>query len=190
MAPADIDFARAKLRRRAIRQALYSVWPKPLGAGLIGDTLPADIAAGADELERALYYLCDRGTIARAGSAANGGPALYRLTVEGVDKVESDPAHPVDQARAARMLRLRVLQALSWGGPAPMGVSLISVALAEDTDLDLSEPSIRRALRYLVDRRLVVEDADAGLYRIAADGTDYLAGDGDGIAGVARPTGW
>jgi hypothetical protein len=183
----DIADARARLRRAAIRRALYAVWPRPLGPGLICESLPADIAPIGDELGRDLYYLSDRGQV----QVIPGGLApLYRLTADGVDRVERDQAHSLDLARAARMLRLRVLQALNWGGPAPMGASLISVALTEDADLDLSEPSIRRAAYYLVERHLAAVDADGLLWRITADGVDYLAGDGDGIEGVARPAGW
>ena len=185
----DIADARARLRRGAIRRALYAVYPRPLGAGLLAEALPADLAAEGDDLPRALYYLTDRGHIRTHGQAA-GGPELYALTAAGVDKVESAPDHSLDLARTARMLRLRVLQALQWGGPAPMGASLISVALAEDADLDLSEPSIRRALAYLVERGLASAATEGQLWRITADGIDYLAGDGAGYEGVARPAGW
>lgn len=190
----DIDMARAKLRRAAIRRALYAAYPRPLGAGLIGQNLPLDLAASADELARAMAYLLDRQSVACAGAAAADGPALWRLTADGVDRVEeamagSDRPGEIVSVRSVRMLRLRCLQALSWGGPAPMGVPLISAALAEDTDLDLSEPSIKRALAYLSERRLAVPVHES-LWRIAANGTDYLAGEGDRISGVARPTGW
>ena len=184
----DIADARARLRRAAIRRALYTVYPRPLGLGLIADALPADLTPVGDELPRAIYYLTDRRHVVEHGHP-HSEPRLYRLTADGVDKVESSQDQSLDLARAARMLRLRVLQALSWGGPAPMGPSLISVALAEDADLDLSEPSIRRALAYLEERELVAV-ASEGMWRITADGMDYLAGDGAGIAGVARPTGW
>jgi hypothetical protein len=183
----DIQAARAKLARAAIRRALYSVWPKPMGPGLIAEAIPEDLACTGETLERALYYLRDRGHVETAGALPMGG-SLYRLSADGVDRVESDADFGADRARGARMLRLRVLQALDLGRPQPMGLSLISIALAEDTDLDLSEPSIRRALAYLADRDLAAPQGEA--WRIRGDGIDYLAGDGEGIAGVARPLGW
>jgi hypothetical protein len=183
-----IDEARARLRRAAIRQALYTAWPQPMGPGLIAEALPDDLKATPDELGRALYYLCDRSHVTPCG--ASGPIVLYRLAPDGVDKVEGDVRADVSRVHAVRMLRLRVLQALSWGGPAPMGISLIGAALSSDTDLDLSERSIKRALAYLVERGLSVVNADSNLWRIHAAGTDYLGGDGPDIPGVARPVGW
>ena len=188
----DISALRAAARRAAIRHTLYAVWPRPLGPGLIAESLSADVAANPDELNRALAYLVDRGHLVTGGQTSGAAPvALFRLTPDGVDKVEADPARDPNSVRTVRMLRLRVLQSLSWGGPAPMGVGLIAVSLTEDTDLDLSEPSIRRALAYLTDpTRHLAAEPQAGLYRITADGTDYLSGEGDGIEGVARPQVW
>jgi hypothetical protein len=187
----DIEHARAHHRRAAICTALYTIWPRPMGAGLLVDSLTPDLAAAAGTISRDLAYLTDKGEVEVTGTAAGAGATLYRLTAAGVDRVESDEVRDLNAVRAVRLLRLRCLQALSWGGPAPLGLSLISTALAEDTDLDLSEPSLRRALAYLADpaRRLACE-THPGLYRITAAGTDYLEGSGDGIEGVARPSGW
>lgn len=186
----DIEQARAKLRRAQVRTILYTVWPRPLGAGLIAESLPADLQGSPDALAQALRYLTDRGHVACSGSASRDGAALYALTANGVDRVEAGDRDP-GAVRAVRMLRLRVLQALSWGGPAALGLSLIAVALQSDTDLDLSEPSIRRALAYLTDpaRALACESAP-GLYRISANGIDYLEGAGLDCVGVARPQDW
>lgn len=184
----DIQAARAKLTRAAVRRALYTVWPRPMGAGLIGEALPEDLACSGVDLSRVMYYLKDRGYVAIVGAVASG-TELYRLTVDGIDRVEDDPEFGHERARGARMLRLRCLQALDLGRPQPMGLSLISIALTEDTDLDLSEPSIRRALAYLCDRGLASQSGETA-YRITADGIDYLGGDGEGIQGLARPMGW
>lgn len=184
----DIQAARGKLTRAAIRRALYSTWPRPMGEGLISESLPEDLACAGVDLARAMYYLRDRGQVALAG-AAGTGTELYRLTADGIDRVESDHEFGHERARGARMLRLRCLQALDLGRPQPMGLSLISVALAEDTDLDLSEPSLRRAVAYLCERNLASQHSET-TYRITADGIDYLAGDGEGIPGLARPMGW
>lgn len=189
----DIEIARDRLRQAAILAALYTAWPRPLGAGLIGESLPADLSASASELGRTLYYLCDRGDVQRQGQASPVGPAggspLYRLSCHGIDQRESAPDFGPARARAVRMLRLRVLQALEIDRTHPMSTALVSVALASDTDLDLSIPSLRCALTYLVERDLVrAEGEDA--YSLSAAGIDYLAGDGDGYPGIARPLGW
>lgn len=183
----DIDALRGKARRAAIRRTLYTVYPRPMGAGLIAEALPDDLTAGADELERVLYYLVDKGQVERTGQSG-AGPALYRLTAAGVERVEAGDDFGAERVRGVRMLRLRVLQALDLGRPQPMGASLISMALAEDTDLDLSEPAIRRALAYLTEAGLARAQGEA--WMITAEGIDYLGGDGEGVAGVARPLGW
>lgn len=183
----DIEAARAKLLRAAIRRALYSVWPRPLGAGLIMEAIPDDLICPRECIDRALYYLVDKGTCEPMGHA--GATPLYRLTPDGVDRVESDETYGLDRARLVRMLRLRCLQALDLGRPQPMGLSLISISLAQDTDLDLSEPSIRRALAYLGARNLATAAGETA-YRITAEGIDYLSGDGGNMAGVARPFQW
>lgn len=185
----DINALRAAARRASILATLYAVWPRPLGAGMLAESLPADLTGGPEELHRALAYLLDRGCVTPEGQASGRAAALYRLTADGVDRVEAEPGRDPHAVRAVRMLRLRVLQSLSWGGPAPMGGGLISVSLAEDTDLDLSEPSLRRALAYLVERHLASEP-HPGLFRLSADGTDYLAGQGPDLAGVARAQAW
>jgi len=186
---ADIAALRAKQRQQSIPRLLYQVWPKPLGLTLIAEALAPDEACSVDDLARALAYLHDRGLIRSQPERAHAAP-IYCLTADGVDAVETAAAQ-TDPTRThhTRMLRLRVLQALSWGAPAPMGEGLISTALATDTDLDLSGPSIRRALTYLVERHLAV-DRGAGMFGLTADGTDYLAGDGAGVAGIARPVDW
>jgi hypothetical protein len=182
----DIDAARAKLRREAIRRALYLVWPRPMGPGLLTDALPADLSTGARDLERAVYYLRDRGEIAEDAGADT---PLWRLTAAGIEAHEAEPDYGDDARRAVRMLRLRVLQALDLGRPQPMGTRLIGLALADDTDLDLSEPSLRRALRYLSERELAAA-AGGEAWRITSGGIDYLASEGDAVAGVARPLSW
>jgi len=188
----DLTAARDRLIRAALRQDLYTVWPLPAGAGLLQDSLPADLACNPAELERVLYYLVDRGQVARHGAAAalgrSTGPGLYRLTVAGIDRVEGDPRFGVERARAVRMLRLRCLQALDLGRPRPMGLQLIGLALSTDADLDLGEPSLRRALTYLAECALAAVTGDA--WRITAAGIDYLNGDGDQVVGIARPLGW
>jgi hypothetical protein len=189
----DVDALRNKSRRTAILHILYQVWPRPLGAGMIAESLTPDVCGDADEVRRALHYLRERCLAEPTGHVSAGATAIYRLTAAGVDAVESDPSADLARTRWHRMLRLRVLQALDWGGLRPMPVALISTALAEDTDLDLSEPSVRRALAYLVERELAADCAADGhpdMWRILPDGTDYLAGDGDGIEGVARPQVW
>lgn len=185
----DIDALRTAARRSAIRRALYTAYPRPLGAGLIGEALPDDTAACPEAVERTLFYLLDKGHLARAGQVGGGGPTLYRLTAAGCEAVESDPDFGSERARGVRMLRLRVLQALDLGRPGPMGPGLISMALAEDADLDLSDPAIRRALAYLAEQGLVRTVGEAS-HTITAAGIDYLVGDGGQIAGVARPLGW
>lgn len=189
----DIEIARDRLRQAAIRAALYAAWPRPLGAGLISESLPADLSASASELGRTLYYLCDRGDIQRHGQTSRLGPAdrqpLYRLSVAGIDQHEADPQFGTARARAVRLLRLRVLQALEIDRAHPMSTALVSVALASDHDLDLSIPSLRCALTYLVERDLVRQDGEDA-YSLSAAGIDYLAGDGDGCPGIARPMGW
>lgn len=189
----DIDTLRSKARRAAVLTILYQVYPRALGAGLIYEGLTPDVSGDPDEVRRALAYLVDRHQVTAAGRASDGGPPLYRLTVTGVDTVESQPEANLSRVRATRLLRLRILQALDWGGARPMPVSLIAAALAGDTDLDLAEPSIRRALAYLTEHELATDGRAEGhpdLWRILPGGTDYLAGDGEGIEGVARPTVW
>lgn len=189
----DIDTLRSKARRAAVLFILYQVYPRALGAGLIYEALTPDVTGDPDEVRRALAYLCDRHQVIAAGRASDGGPPLYRLTVAGVDAVEALPDADLTRVRALRLLRLRILQALDWGGARPMPVSLIAAALADDTDLDLSEPAVRRALAYLTEHELASDGHAEGhpdLWRILPGGTDYLAGEGDGIEGVARPTVW
>lgn len=207
---ADIDKARSHLRRAAIRRALYLVWPRPMGLGLIAEALTDDLSGDPEGLCRDLDYLCARGEISADGAVSHGGPPLYRLTAAGVEAHEAAPDFGPQAARNLRMLRLRVMQALDLGRPQPMGTRLISLSLAEDTDIDLSEPSLRRALRYLAERGLVEAGTcgrggdgarlftpaaacgadDDVTWRITAAGIDYLASDGAAVAGVALPARW
>lgn len=184
----DIIAARNKLTRSAIRRALYAVWPRPMGRGLINEALPDDLSCNGPTLERALYYLRDHGHIEVHGRADNG-TTLHRLSLAGIARVETDPDFGAERAQALRMLRLRVLQALDLGQPQPMGLGLIGVALTEDADLDLSELSLRRALAYLVGYELAAQAGDSA-WRITALGMDYLSGEGAEVSGVARPLVW
>lgn len=189
----DFDHVLSRARRDAVLRIFYSVWPAELGAGLVAQGLTPDLAGTPAELAAALAYLRQRGHIEHIGHAAGSGPAIDRLTADGVDAVESAPDADPTRVRGLRMLRLRVLQALTWGGERPLAEALIAAALAEDADLDLTAPSLHRACTYLAARGLVEPvDAPSGprLWRILPDGIDYLEGTGDGIPGVARPLAW
>jgi hypothetical protein len=187
----DMDHERAKLRREHLLHTLYTAWPNPLGSGLLAADLPEDLKCSGDCLDRGLAYLEGRGLLTREPRANGSSVQLHALTATGVDHVESGAEFDTARRRGLRMLRLRVLQALDWGRPQPLGRRLISRALSQDTDLDLTDPSLRRALAYLT----AVGAAESGdgqgeLYKITPDGIDYLDGDGDGIEGVARPVEW
>jgi hypothetical protein len=183
----SLNHLTTRLRQEAILATLYLVWPRPLGPSLLADSLPEDLSASPHELERDLHYLAERGDLILEGPASLDGPPLHRLSLAGVDAAE---AHlPPLQAQPHQMLRLRVLQALDLGRPQPLGERLISLALAEDRDLDLSVPSLRRALRYLQECGLaILKGSDA--WAITAPGIDYLSGQGADRPGIARPQGW
>ena len=188
----DLEILRGKLRRHAIRKALYAAYPMPLGTGLIRESLPEDVAADGKTVENALYYLRDRGQVELVGAAS--GTVLNQLTPAGIDRVESDDRYGPERAANVRMLRLRVLAALDLSRDQPMGLRLLSLALASDKDLDISEPSLLRALAYLSHpsvglASLAGKDA-ATTARITADGIDYVTGDGQGYPGIALPLGW
>lgn len=190
----EANTIRAKARRAAIRRALYAAYPSPMGAGLIAETLTADLldpAGGRDRdplLRSALSYLEDRGRIMAQGRVGGSGSALYRITADGIDHTEREL--PPEQVRQVRLLRYRVLWALSLDSINPWGLALIGAALQSDSDLDRSDMGIRRALAYLMERGLVAEQGEGGLYRITADGMDYLESDGATIEGVAEPYHW
>lgn len=179
--------ARADLTREAILTVLHEAWPRPLGAGLIDQALPDDLARQGKPFGVALYYLTDRGLIAPDGHIANG-PQIYRLTADGVDAIESSPLFAVEAARDARMLRLRALTILALEPGSPMGAGLIGRGLTADIDLDRSPRGIERAMAYLVARGLAEPVGSA--WNIAAAGLDYLAGSGPQIPGVADPVVW
>jgi hypothetical protein len=184
----DIETARAQARRGQIRRTLYTVYPRPLGVGLICEDMPADLATTPTELSRPLYYLIDEGQIQHHG--AQGHVDLYRLTAAGCDRVEADAEHfGLDRARIVRMLRLRVLQTLDLSRTQPMGLALLGMGMSEDTDLDLSPTSIKRALAYLCEIGLVAAEP-GDVWRITAAGIDYLEGDGKKHPGVADPLDW
>lgn len=183
-----LDQARARARRAAIRRTLYAAYPQPVGLGLLRAALPDDLAASAEDVADALYYLHDREHVAAAGAATGAAATLWRLTADGCLKVEAADDYSPDRANRVRMLRTRVLQALDWSGRAGAGPQLIGTTLREDTDLDLSLHSITRALAYLTERGRAV--AEGSVWRITADGLDYLAGEGQDDEGIARPTGW
>lgn len=182
----DIDAVRAKLRRQAIRGALYMIWPRPMGPGLLEEAIPADLQSSQHDLRRAVDYLRLRGEIQEHKGADT---PLWSLTAAGLEAHEASDAVSDDTRRGVRMLRLRVLQALDLGRPRPMGTRLIALALADDADLDLSELGLRRTLRYLAEVDLA-ETAGEEAWGITAAGIDYLAGDGEAVGGVARPIDW
>ncbi|CAK0766002.1 hypothetical protein CCP3SC15_330007 [Gammaproteobacteria bacterium] len=181
----DLELERQKLRRAAIRSVLYSVYPSPMGEGLIFSSIGRDLTPTHHNLREALIYLRDRKQV---NITRRGGISIVGLSADGLDRVESSEDFNPARARQSRMLRLRVLQALSWGGSELMGNALIRAALREDTDLDLSDPALERSLAYLEARGLCAREEN--LSRILPDGTDYLAGEGADITGVTRPTDW
>lgn len=190
-AAAHLDSARARLRRREVRTLLYAAYPGGLGEGLLSGALSArqDLDPTPEKIRATIDYLVDR---AQVTVDTRGRLQIATLTTGGVDAAEAEDGHPVDRVRAHRMLRLRCLQALSYGHPGPpLGLDLLSAFLADDTDLDTSSEALTRALAYLTAAGLAVDVGNGtGLWRIHADGVDYLAGDGDGVPGVARPGDW
>lgn len=187
----DVNTLRAKERRLALLRSLYTVYPRPLSCATLADALSADLRCDRATLERAMHYLGEKGYVADAGAAAAGGPTLHVLTPAGVERVERDPLFGAPRARAVRMLRLRTLQMLNLGRPDPMGVRLIGLSLASDVDLDVSEPSLRRALAYLAGHRLVREEP-GDVWAVTAGGIDLAEGDETAprVEGVAEPVDW
>lgn len=185
----NLEIERARLRREALLSALYASWPQPLGMGLISASLTDDLRCSPEALERDLDYLQSHGQVDLQQPHDEHHATLALLTAGGVDAVEASDRFDTARRRNVRMLRLRVLQALDWGRPQPLGLRLLNRALSQDTDLDTSEPALRRAIAYLLARGMAVS-AGQDLARITAAGIDYLAGDGDGIEGVARPVEW
>lgn len=183
----NLERERERLRRQGLLSTLYTAWPLPVGFGLLRASLSGDLPCSAECLERELGYLADRGLVVSTPRHP-GGVSQHRLSAAGVDAVEAGEEWDAGRRRQVRMLRLRVLQALDLGRPHPLGLRLIGLALREDTDLDLTEPSLRRAVAYLAAREMAETQGD--LTRITAAGVDYLAGEGDACDGIARPAGW
>lgn len=177
-----------QLRRAAILRALYQRYPEPMGEGLILSTLAdrQDLALTHEACKKALGYLADRQCVRLVPRTSI---LLAFLLPDGVDQVEQDPDFPAHERAVTRMLRLRVLQALSWNMGAAMGESLIRKAIKDDIDLDLTPRSIQRAMHYLSGRSLIEIIDRGGPARILPDGTDYLEGTGAAIVGIAKPFG-
>lgn len=184
----DFDAARAKLRRKQLRRMLYTVYPGTLGAGILAENIDADLQCSPEQLARDLDQLQRKRYITHEGAAARRGVPIFRLSADGIDRTEAEDDFDRMSATAQRMLRLRVLQALDWGRPQPIGLRLIAVQLAEDTDLDLSEPSLGRALAYLGERGLAAPVN--GAWSITGAGIDYLLGEGDRQPGIANAYAW
>lgn len=184
----NLEHERQRLRRQTLLSVLYAAWPVPVGFGLLRAALPEDTPCSNECLARELDYLSGKGWVLSTARAPGGAASQHRLTAEGLEEVERGEDWSPDRLRAVRLLRLRVLQALDLGRPHPLGLRLIALALKEDTDLDLTESALRRALAYLVARGLA--EAKGDMTRISAQGMDYLSGDGDGAEGIARPPGW
>lgn len=183
----DLHHARADLTRAAILRILHEDWPRALGAGLIDQALPDDLAAQGAAFRTALYHLVSDGRIEPVAEVKTG-PKIYRLTAAGIDAVESQPGFASAAARDVRMLRLRLLAVLALEPGQPMGVPLLGRGLSADLDLDRSPRGIERGMAYLVARGLAEPAGSA--WNISAAGLDYLAGTGPSIPGVADPTVW
>ena len=185
--PIDLTRARAELRRQALLEGLYVVWPKSLGTGQLVDGVPDDVATTVDDAAVDLHYLQD-GELITVQTHHSRSVDILRLTAAGVDAVESARDFGVTRSRGLRMLRLRVLQALKWAAPGVARPVLLARALEDDTDLDLSTPSVERALAYLCEQQLAKESD--GFYRITRAGIDYLEADqetAEQVLGVATP---
>lgn len=194
MNAADLLREQGKIRRRNIRQMLYSIYPRPLGAGLLREQLDPDVTCSPAELARELDYLLRKGHIVRDAVSSARSVEIVRLTAAGIESLEGHPRFPPDRRRDVRMLRLRILQVLDLLRPHAAGMELLQTGLNQDADLDTSDPAVRRALHYLAEREMVAPVRDApiaeGPWQMTAAGIDYLGGDGDGVEGIARPTGW
>jgi len=180
-----LDQERRKLRRAALLALLYQAFPRPMGFGLLAQSLPEDVSCAASVLDLDLDYLAKSGLI-ETRQRPDGGASQHRITAAGCDRVESGSGWDDAARRAVRMLRLRVLEILHYGRPRPVGIPLLRRALSEDQDLDLSEESLNRATAYLALLDLSDRDA-AGMSTITPQGQDYLAGEGEELPGVARP---
>lgn len=199
MTPPEYPALLARARRAYLRAQLYDAYPAPVGAGLLFESLPQDLACTQAEFLNTMFYLEGRGHVARAGQARGSVP-LWTITPAGIHKREAAEDFNPYQRERVRMLRLRLLQGLApeVTGRRPLGLRLIACYLETDTDLDVGNRSLLRALHYLAEPAAadlpalirIDGSGDDTKAIITADGIDYLAGPAHPREGIARPTDW